>query len=107
MAHPSRLWRGFGGCRSKSPGATACLVEEAAVPTASAEQCQARVSCGDKVLYGFQPSSVTCAGTDTATDPTTSDQDGDPALSLRKTELTLSDDASGRLGAFSLRAHLK
>jgi len=75
------------------------------------DECDAQVRCGDTILYGDGGSVCPCnerGGHLTAGEDMVTGTDGDPAFSVdtRAGTLTLSDDAAGEHGAFTLRARL-
>lgn len=70
-------------------------------------RCKARLDCGDLLLYGLEGGVFDCADESSGGEARTSAQDGDPSFSLAAGRLELRDDASGRLGAFTLVGKLE
>jgi hypothetical protein len=71
------------------------------------DTCNARLACGDVVLYGLTGSQMPCNTDGTGGENMTQLADGDPALVFTATTLTAHDDDTGRLGAFALDATFK
>jgi len=70
-------------------------------------RCSARLACGERVLYGEGGSSLPCSPDGTAGEDMTTAKDGDPAIRIETDAVQLDDDATGRLGAFTLRGRLE
>jgi len=68
--------------------------------------CGARLACGDAVLYGASDTTFPCTDARTGGDAWTTAKDRDPSIKIDATKVVLSDDKTGKHGAFELTVRL-